>query len=323
MKKKKLILVITPIDHIKNVKNLLNKIGNITIYDDPSVNKIKKIIHKFDAVFTNPNKSKVFFDKNIIDKAVRLKVICTASTGTNHIDISYAKKKNIHIISLTKEYKLINKISSTSEHAFALTLASIRNLISSSNSVFNNEWDYTPYIGRQMDHLKIGIIGYGRLGRKYANYSKAFGSKVFFFDPYKKEISKKIKKITSLKKLISVSDILSIHVHLTKKTHHMINKNTLSFLKKNAIIINTSRGDIVNESELVKFLKKNDNVKYYSDVIEKEIFGSSKNLLIKYAKKNKHQVIITPHIGGMTHEAQYLAYTHAVKKLNEFLKKCI
>ena len=102
------ILVITPISHIKNVKNDLEKIGRVTIIDDPSINKIHKIIHKYDVIFTNPNKSKVFIGKKIIDKAIKLKVICTASTGTNHIDLSYARKKKIKIISLKKEKKIID-----------------------------------------------------------------------------------------------------------------------------------------------------------------------------------------------------------------------
>ena len=317
----KTILVITPISHIKNVKNDLEKIGKVTIIDDPSINKIHKIIHKYDVIFTNPNKSKVFIGKKIIDKAIKLKVICTASTGTNHIDLSYARKKKIKIISLKKEKKIIDKISSTSEHAFALTLASLRNIVTGFESVLKKKWDYTNFIGRQMNFLTVGIVGYGRLGKKYANFCKAFNSKIIFYDPYKKSISKKIKKINNLNKLLSISDIISIHVHLNQNTHYMFNKHNLLKLKKNVIIVNTARGELFNEQDLIDFLKKNKKAKFATDVLENEIFGISNNKLIKYATTHKDQIIITPHIGGMTIEAQEIAYNHSVKKLALLLKK--
>ena len=314
------ILSITPIEHIKNVKNQLNKIGKLKILPNPNSKQVEKEIHKYSAIFTNPNKSKVFIGKKILDRAKKLKVIATASTGTNHIDLKYAKKKRVKVISLKEERKLINKISSTAEHALALTLASIRNIIISNKSVLSGEWDYTKFIGHQMNFLTVGVIGFGRLGKKYANYCKSLGSKVFFFDPYKKSFSKKIKKISNLKKLLQISDIISLHVHLEESTYHLVNKSFLSKLKKNIIIINTARGDVVNESDLIHFLKKNKNAKYATDVLEKEIFTKKNNKLIRYSKKNQKQILITPHIGGMTVEAQELAYNFAAKKLASFIK---
>ena len=158
------ILVITPIKHIPGVIEILNSVGNITFIDDPSLDDVIKIISNFDAIFTNPNKSKVFIGKELIDAGTKLSVICTASTGTNHIDKKYCKVKNIKVISLTEERKIINKISSTAEHAFALMLSSLRKIPQSFDSVKSFNWDYEPFIGRQLDHLTIGVIGYGRLG---------------------------------------------------------------------------------------------------------------------------------------------------------------
>ena len=315
------ILSITPISHIRNVEKELKKIGELKILNDPSVDQVKKIIHQFDAIFTNPNKSKVFIGKHVFDRAKKLKVICTASTGTNHIDLKYANKKKIKIISLKKEKKIINKISSTSEHALALTLASLRNVVSSNRSVLAGKWDYMNFISRQINFMTIGIIGYGRLGKKYANYCKALGSKIIFYDPYKKQDSKKIKKIDDLNRLLKLSDIISIHVHLDNETYHKFDKSIFKKLKKDVIIVNTSRGDVINEDHLVGFLKRNKKAKFAADVIENEIFSKTKNRLIKYAKKNLNQVIVTPHIGGMTSEAQQIAYSHSVKKLSIFLKK--
>ena len=321
MKKNNTILVITPILHIEGLMESLKKSGKLIIFENPSKNDLRKILIKANVIFTNPNKSKIYIGKDLIDKAINLKVICTASTGTNHIDVNYARSKKIKIISLTKDYNTIKKISSTAEHALALTLSSLRNIPISYDSVLKGNWDYTKYIGRQINFLTIGVVGYGRLGKMYARYLNSMGSKVIFYDPFKKSISKNIKKISSLNELFMKSDVISFHLHVNTNTHHLLNKKNFKYLKKDVLIINTSRGEIINEKDLIMFLKKNKKAKYSCDVLENEIFGIGKNKLIKYAEKNKKQVTITPHIGGMTKEAQNIAYHSVSKKLTLSLKK--
>jgi len=321
MKKNNTILVITPILHIEGLMESLKKSGKLIIFENPSKNDLRKILIKANVIFTNPNKSKIYIGKDLIDKAINLKVICTASTGTNHIDVNYARSKKIKIISLTKDYNTIKKISSTAEHALALTLSSLRNIPISYDSVLKGNWDYTKYIGRQINFLTIGVVGYGRLGKMYARYLNSLGSKVIFYDPFKKSISKNIKKISSLNELFMKSDVISFHLHVNTNTHHLLNKKNFKYLKKDVLIINTSRGEIINEKDLIMFLNKNKKAKYSCDVLENEIFGIGKNKLIKYAEKNKKQVTITPHIGGMTKEAQNIAYHSVSKKLTLSLKK--
>ncbi len=321
MKKNNTILVITPILHIEGLMESLKKSGKLIIFENPSKNDLRKILIKANVIFTNPNKSKIYIGKDLIDKAINLKVICTASTGTNHIDVNYARSKKIKIISLTKDYNTIKKISSTAEHALALTLSSLRNIPISYDSVLKGNWDYTKYIGRQINFLTIGVVGYGRLGKMYARYLNSMGSKVIFYDPFKKSISKNIKKISSLNELFMKSDVISFHLHVNTNTHHLLNKKNFKYLKKDVLIINTSRGEIINEKDLIMFLNKNKKAKYSCDVLENEIFGIGKNKLIKYAEKNKKQVTITPHIGGMTKEAQNIAYHSVSKKLTLSLKK--
>ncbi|PPR48320.1 MAG: Hydroxypyruvate reductase [Alphaproteobacteria bacterium MarineAlpha5_Bin8] len=318
--KKYKILVITPTKHILGVNKILKNIGHVTFKDDPTYKDIKKIIKNFDAIYTNPNKSKVYIDEKLINLGTRLKVICTASTGTNHININYAKKKRIHIISLKNERKTINKISSTAEHALALTLATLRNITASFDSVKKGEWDYTKYIGRQLDHLTIGIIGYGRLGKLYSKYIKAFKSKILVYDPYKSINSSSVKQVKKIEYLYKKSDIISLHVHLNKETKEMINKQSFNLMKKDVTIINTSRGEIVKQNDLIYFIKRNSQAKYASDVLSDEILNKKNNLLVNLARKN-NQVLLTPHIGGMTKEAQKIAFNCAAQKLSKFFKK--
>lgn len=311
------ILVITPVRHVLGVTDTLEKIGEVTYLDDPSLKKVVTVIGEYDAVFTNPNKSKVFLGQEVIDAADNLKVICTASTGTNHIDKSYANEKGIPILSLTEELKVINRISSTAEHAFALTLSSLRHVVRSHNNTLKGEWDYSKYIGRQMNSLTIGVIGYGRLGSIYASYCKAFNSRVLVYDPYKTVELDRLIQVKEISTLLHESHVIAIHVHVTDETLGMVNEDWFSEMKRDVLLVNTSRGDIINESHLVEFLSRNPCAGVATDVLADEIRNRESSPLLKYAQASE-RVIITPHIGGMTREAQEIAYGHAAKKLYTF-----
>lgn len=313
------ILVITPVRHIMGVPQILESTGEVTYLDDPSSVEVLNKIKSYDAIFTNPNKSKVFIGEEILDAAIKLKVICTASTGTNHIDKTYAAKLGLPIISLTEERDVINQISSTAELAFSLTLSSLRHVFKGYKAVLAGEWNYEKYIGRQMNYLTIGVIGYGRLGSMYSKYCKAFGSRVLAYDPFKTIDDEAVEQVDNLEILLQNSDVIAIHVHVTDETLGMIDKTSFDMMKKDVVLVNTARGDIINESDLVNFLLANRNARIATDVLADEIKNREKSDLFKYALKSE-QVIITPHIGGMCREAQEIAYGHASKKLASYLK---
>ena len=312
---KKRLLVMTPISHIAGLERLLKKYFKLDKIENPSNKQIFKIIQNYEIIFTNPNMSKVFLSQELLQKAKKLEIICTASTGTNHIDLSYAYKKKIKILSLRNKKKIINKISSTAEHALALMMSKIRNVYEASVSVKKENWDYRPFIGRQMNNLNIGIIGYGRLGKMMARFLLPLVGKILIYEKnFKiKNLGKKISQV-SLKKLISNSDIISLHIHADKKNLNFINRNILNLMNKNVLIVNTSRGEIINEIDLVNFLKKNKDAKYATDVLKGEIKNKFESKIFKYSKVS-NQVLITPHIGGMTSDAQKLAYMGIAKEL--------
>ena len=224
------------------------------------------------------------------------------------------------MLSLKEERKVINKISSTAEHAFALTMCSIRQVINSHNDVMKGRWDYEKFIGRQMDGLTVGVIGYGRLGKLYTNYCLSFGSQVLVFDPYKEIRKKNIKKVNNVKQLLQQADIISFHVHVTKETMGMVDRKWFNQMKPDVLIVNTSRGEIIHELDLVEFLSKNNNAKIATDVVSDEIQNINNSSLLKYAVTSD-QVTITPHIGGMTIDGQEIAYNHAVTLLRESVSK--
>lgn len=314
---KKKIIIITPIKHIGNLFQEFRKNFFVTYKPNINYKSLLLEIHKYDILFTNPNKSRVFLDSKILNKAKKLKIISTASTGTNHIDEVTASKFGIKILSLKKERKYMSKITSTSDLAFGLMLNLVRNISSAEKSVMKNEWNYEPYIGRQINYLKIGVIGYGRLGSIFLKYASIFSQNLYAYDPLKKNKNKKIKFCKSIKEIFKICDVISLHVHVSKDTINLINKSNLKFFQNGSILINTSRGDLINEVDLIKYLKKNNKSKYGTDVLKNEIHGIKNNVVYKSSKlKNlKNRILITPHIGGMTKEAQLLAYSYSLKKL--------
>ncbi len=314
----KKLLIITPIKHIEGCYEKLSMIKDCSLIYLPDCTKNQFLKNK-DAnyIFTNPNKSKIILDKNTLKSFNDLEVICTASTGTNHIDKEFLKFQNIKLISLTNERFLINKITSTAEHAFCLTLGALRNLIPSQNSVLQGQWDYEPFVGRQISELTVGVIGYGRLGTYYSHYCDAFGAEVLVYDPYKNVPHTSIKQINYLDELFIRCDIISIHVHVSQETKKLISWNLLEKAKKNLLLVNTSRGDIVDEEALLNFLMKNQDSKYATDVLCDELEGVHDNKLRLFAQ-NSNQLIITPHIAGMTVEGQSLAFNHAANLLLDF-----
>ena len=179
---KKKMLVITPISHINGLVKLLKKHFQLTILEDPSRKKVSQVIQKYEIIFTNPNMSKVFLSKEIMQKGKKLSFICTASTGTNHIDLDCAKKRNIKVLSLRNHKKIINKISSTAEHALALMLSKIRKITESNHRVgFFSENNYIlkylePYILKKLKKEKILIISFEKIINNNLN-----GARIFVF----------------------------------------------------------------------------------------------------------------------------------------------
>ena len=196
-------------------------------------------------------------------------------------------------------------------------LSLLRNIPAANQHVSEYKWDYTNFVGRQIKGLTIGIIGYGRLGKMMFDYCNAFGAKVKVYDPYEKQNfsdSFLLNHYTTLEHMFETSDVISLHVHVTDETKYMIDHKLLGLCKNSPYIINTSRGEIVREHDVVDALDKNLISGYGTDVIENEFDDLTKSPII-IAMNNKKNIIVTPHIGGMTHEGQRKAYTWAVNKL--------
>jgi len=304
----KKIAVITPVSHLEGVVELLLTKGKVFLSEESTKDQVKELLltHNIDTILCNPNQQTYKIDKELLE-GTKVTLINTCSTGMNHIDVNYCNNSNITIYSLTKDMELINDLPSTSELAFGLMLSLLRNIPECNNHVSRYYWDYTQFMGRQVKDLTIGIIGYGRLGKMMYNFCKAFGANIKIYDPY-------INYNYSLEKMFKECDVISLHVHVTNETKYMINKSLLGLAKKDLYIINTSRGEIVNEIDIVNALSTKKLTGYGADVIENEFGDITKSPIIK-AMNQGENIIITPHVGGMTIEGQTKAYTWAINKL--------
>ena len=302
------ILCLTPIKHLDGIYEHLETFGEVDykpdIRNDVDFNFID--ISKYDVIFCNPNKQNYKLDEYILKHFNG--TILTASTGLNHIDIDYCDKKGIKVMSHKEDMELLNELPSTSELAFGLMSSMLRNIPSGFDDVKKGNWDYDSHMGHQLKGKTIGIIGYGRLGKMMTDYCYAFGMNTLPYDPYKFNADFDL--------LLKMSDVISLHVHANDETKHMINKKVLGKMKNNSYIVNTSRGEIVNEHDIVDALRSGKLKGYATDVIEDE-YGNRENSPILNGIKEGLNIIVTPHVGGMTWEGQQKAYKWSISKLKE------
>ena len=239
-------------------------------------------------------------DKKTIDLAENLKVISTYSVGFDHIDTEYAKKKGIKI-GYTPEVLT----DATADLTFALLLDLMRRVSEGDRIIRKKKWNEVygafDYVGFDLQGKTLGIIGLGRIGRTLAKRASAFDMKINYHN--RKRVSKTLEKtlgvkFASFEKIITESDIISIHVPHTKETEHMFNADVFRKMKNTAFLINTSRGKVVNEKDLITALKKKTIAGAGLDVFETEPIEKDSKLL------RLENCLITPHIGSSTIETR-------------------
>lgn len=303
------IAVVTPVTHLDGVLDLLESKGNVYLLENGTRSQVRKLLlnNPIDTIFCNPNQQSYKIDEDLLF-GTNVRIINTASTGLNHIDLEYCESMDIEIQCHKNDFELINQLPSTSELAFGLLLDLMRNITMSNNVTKRDKsWDYLPFVGQQMKDYKVGIVGYGRLGKMMAKFCRAFDAEVYIYDPYSSESN-----IDSLEELFDICDAVSLHVHVTDETRHMIDYDLLSRGVK--FLVNTSRGEIVNETDIIRALKECKLWGYGADVIEDEFGDPSKSPFFDL-ENSKLNCIFTPHIGGMTIQGQTKAYKWSIDKL--------
>ncbi len=278
--------------------NLLKKKKiNVKVYkeDHPIPEKeLIKNIQNVDAVISLLTDK---FDSLVIDEMRNCKIIANYAVGFNNIDIEYAKKKSV-VVSNTPDVLT----DTTADLTVSLVLACARRIVEGEKFLMAKKykgWKPKLLLGVELKDKTFGILGAGRIGTAVAIRAKAFGTNIVYFSNKKNEFleQKTGAKKLSLKSLLKKSDFISVNLPLTEKTYHLLNKENLSLLKRSAILVNTARGEIIDEKELIRILKQKKIRCAGLDVFENE-----PNLNPEFFKLNN--VVLLPHIGSATEEAR-------------------
>ena len=283
----------------------LNKMGTCKDISSEE-NKREMLLEQIpdtDLVFI---RSATSIDKEVIDAGVNLKIIARCGVGLDNVDIIEATKRGIHVTNSPEA-----NIISVAELTVGLIIASARNLVKGNNSLKQKKWDRSALTGIELYEKTLGFVGFGRVARLVASRMQSFGMKIVFFDPYIDESTQNETKL-ELDELLQQSDVVSLHVVKNKETINLISKEKLSLMKQDSIFINTSRGGVVDESEVLRLV---DNGKLFSaalDVYEQEPPEYTTQL-------TESDSITLPHLGASTREAQLKAGSDTVQNVVSIL----
>lgn len=284
-------------------------------YRKPDRKVLLDIIHQFDAFWGHVD---LKVDKEVLDRGKKLKVVNTASTGTDHLDKEEVAKRGIRILSITTDYGLLRTFTATAECAWMLLLTCSRHFRASNRSALDGNWRSERFYGTQLYEQTLGVLGVGRLGTMTVEFGKAFQMRVLGCDlkPFAIPDVEQVDFDT----LLGESDAISIHIHMTPENYNLFDSGTFKKMKEGAILINTSRGDIVDENALLNALESGALAAYGTDVVHDEWRPDmSESPVIQYAR-NHDNVVITPHIGGCTFRSLVDARVFSARKLVHFLK---
>jgi D-3-phosphoglycerate dehydrogenase len=257
-------------------------------------------------------------DGAVLRRAPQLRVIATRTSQLRHIDLDEAARRGVEVLFIEPDDPLLQATSSTAEETFALVLALARNMPWAFESVKAGRWERARYGGHELAGKTIGLVGYGRLGRMVAGYARAFGMDVLACDPYLEIMDA---AAVSLEDLLRQADIVSIHCTFSEETRGLIGERELALVRPSALLVNTARGEIVDEAALLAALEGGRLAGAALDTLAGERPDGSHlrdNPLVRYAREHEN-LIVLPHLGGATVDATERTQLYMAKRLAAFL----
>lgn len=314
------ILNIEPEDYAREAYEILERLGTV---EESCLGRgdLLAQLPQYDVLIVRLGSQ---IDREIIEAGSRLRAIVTATTGLDHIDLEFAKTRGVAVLGLKGETEFLRSVGATAEHTWALLLALMRRIPSAIASVLEGEWNRLKFRGRELHGKRLGIVGLGRIGRQIAGYGKAFGMLTAAFDPYTSKGIEGVRRIETLHALLRQSDVLSLHVPLNRDTTGLIGRKELGLLPGGALLINTSRGEILDEIALFESLRSGEVGGAALDVVcnERDEDKRQQSPLLAYAREHNN-LLITPHIGGATRESMWKTEIFMAQKLEKFLTTSI
>ena len=296
------VLICDQVDKILN--EILQKNGlKITYEPEITPEQIKEKIGNYEIVIV---RSRTKLTKELIEKATTCKIIARVGVGLDNIDVDAAKAKGIRVINAVE-----GAMNAVAELVLGLMLSLAREIPRADREIRNGKWLKKELMGSELSGKYLGIVGMGNIGKKLARHAKSLNMNIIGYDvfPIPDDFSREVGLVkTDLDTLLSSADYVSFHVPFTPETNHLVNAQRLSKMKKTAYIINTSRGEVIDEDALYNALQEGKIAGAALDVFEKEPATGNKLATLP-------NVICTPHIGAQTREAQALAANVIAEKI--------
>ena len=293
--------------------SIFDSLGEVISYDITLENETISRVNDADIIITN----KVLVTKEIMNEASNLKLICISATGTNNVDLEYAKQTKISV-------KNVAGYSSSSvvQLAFSMIFHFIQKLSYYKKYVDEQNWQKSQIFTHidkpffELDGKKVGIIGLGDIGSNLARKVKAFDCEVVYYSTSGKNSNNEYKRV-ELDELLSTCDIISIHCPLNENTKNLLNYENMKNIKDGSILLNLGRGGIINEADLAKIIDEKEIYCGIDVVFVEPILESNPLLRVK----NKQRLLLTPHIGWASIEARTKLVSMVAKNIEEFISQ--
>ena len=282
----------------------------------PAKDELAELIPEYDVLIMRVDPA---INKKILDAAKNLKVIGVCSVGLNHIDLDYAKEKGVQVINAPG----LNG-NAVAELTIAKMLDLSRHTIPACYDVkVNKQWDKYKFVGRELRGKTLGVLGFGRIGQRVGELARVFKMDVVAYDPYLPAhvFEEQHAKSMSIDEVLKVSDFVTIHMPLNDETRNLFNAKSIAEMKDDAVVLNMSRGGIVNEQDMYEALKAGRIGGYATDVMENELAagGLTEGAGFDSPLFQCDNFIVTPHLGAQTVDASRDIGQHIIAKVKEAL----
>ncbi len=293
------ILIADPL-HAAGLEILEQAGAEIHLLTEEERPRLAELVADFDALVV---RSMTTVDAPLLAAGERLKVVGRAGVGVDNVDVAAATERGILVVNAPTA-----NLMSAVEHTFALLLALARNVPAAERSLRAGEWKRKQFQGVELDGRTLGVVGLGRIGQQVAARARAFGMKVVAYDPFlDAAVAKRLDiELMEIEELLAVADVVTLHIPLTEQTRNLLSGERLAKMKPGALLINCARGGVVDEAALLEALDEGRLAGAALDVFAQEPPTGSP--LVEHPR-----VVVTPHIGAQTREAQERVATETAR----------
>jgi D-3-phosphoglycerate dehydrogenase / 2-oxoglutarate reductase len=292
------VLVAEPRDFSPRARRILEAVADVRLeaVDDDG---LARAFDSYDAVWVRLARR---ITADTLGPGPRCRILVTATTGLDHVDLEACGRLGIRVVSLRGEVEFLKTVRATAEHTLALTLAVLRRIPAAHAAAIAGEWDRDRFRGSELFEKTVGIAGVGRLGSLIAGYFRALGAEVIGYDPRTDFPHEAVTRVATLRELLVRSDVVCLCVSYDASTRRLLGPAEFAAMKRTAVLVNTSRGGVIDEQAMLAALQSGRLAGAALDVLDGEPAIDVSHPVIRYAGLNGN-VVLTPHLGGNTSES--------------------